>query len=417
MEPSADQLASQLRDRAFFLRHARQAPRSPGSVLLPVFAGSFFVLFGVLPWYLLVRRFTDGSSLPLDPVQVALAVIPAVGLVACLAGLIVPPLRRRARLRGYYQQFLTGGQVWWQADLGVVLDTDKSPTKTVPGLALIFPPSAPTETAWQQAAEVGQLLAQSADSPLATLTPTLRDPAPNWPADGLATDQAGHHFSRLRPGRHVVVLPDKTVLALHPGWGESLDAVSVVNSALAAPAMPPAAETYLIRKSTWLRLLGLGVCLFILGMAATLTLSFARLQGAHPALRFGAPAFAGLIMVVLLFVISSLFGRTRATTAGLHIATLFHRRFIPWSQVRGFAVHTHAMRQDRERTMSSFNYRYQHQVVAVLQDSRAVALAAADAVTDTRHTPPRVTEWLAILEGYRRAGLGQPADATWPGQL
>lgn len=416
MEPSADQLASQLRDRAFFLRHARLAPRTPGSVLVPVFIGAFFVLFGALPWYLLLRRFTDGSSLPLDPVQVALAVIPAIGLVACLAGLIVPPLRRRSRLRGYYRQFLAGGQVWWQADLGVVLDTDKSPSKTVPGLALIFPPAAPPETAWQQAADVGQLLAQSTDSPLDALTPTLQNPAENWPADGLAVDQAGRHFSRLRPGKHVAVLPDQTVLALHPGFGTSIDAVGVVNSTLAAPALPPAAETHLVRKSTWLRVLGLGVCLFILAMALTLALNFARLQDAPPPLRFGVPVFVGLIILVLLAVISSLFGRTRVTTTGLHTATLFRRRFLPWSQVRGFAVQMRSMRRDRNGTGSAPYYRYQHQVVAVMSDSRAVALPAVDEVTDSRRTPEQVTEWLGILEGYRRAGLGQPAAATWPGR-
>ena len=139
MEPNHERLNAELQDRGFFTRHAheRRRPRGQlwiGFVLSALVAGAAWAR--VIPILSAAGHWVSFETPPL----LILSVVSSLIAIGCLLGIVIPAVMQRVRVGRSHAEFQEGGALWWQADLGIIIDSLHYPTKNAETLALLLPP-------------------------------------------------------------------------------------------------------------------------------------------------------------------------------------------------------------------------------------------------------------------------------------
>lgn len=145
-----------------------------------------------------------------------------------------------------------------------------------------------------------------------------------------------------------------------------------------------------------LRVLGVVMCFFGTGVVISFLSFLARL----PVQLIGIPLIMlGLLLGMMAFALSVLFGSTRVDNDGVHIRRVFWRRTLPWQRIRGFAVRL-GTRSGRSMGGFGLDVSHRQQIVAVDDAGRTLSLPGAMWAGSGRS--PEVTEALCRLDGFRR---------------
>lgn len=395
MDPIAQQLTAALRDRAFFLKHTRDG-RS--TTAITVFLLLFMIVWAAATGFLWTQvdlgPGDEGAHVPKPPTLIIASVF-TLFLIGILLALIGSPIRRRARARRRHDQFLNGGEVWWQADLGVIVDEGVGRSRQVEFLALLLPPTVPEEAARQAAVGIGQRIGVSSRTGFETISGTFRDVPGDWLVDGSGVDDVGLRFSRLRPGRYVVLLPDGTVLAIKPSRGLSLDVRDIV---MAQPVGGDFELPRLPRTFRWpwqFMAAGAFVVVFFLAIGRFIWSLEVEMASSFAFARWLTRGVLAVLAFVAFFVVTRLFGSTRVDAQGIHISRVFWRRHLPWRELRGFT----ALIQTSESPGSRSG---QRQIVAVDQSGRTFRLPGLWESSESDHRSKRIADTLAVLDVLRR---------------
>lgn len=395
MDPIAQQLTAALRDRAFFLKHTRDGRgATAATVFLLLFMFVWAAATGFLWTQVDLGPGDDGSPVPMPPTLIIASVF-TLFLIGMLLVLVGTPLRRRARARRRHDQFLNGGEVWWQADLGVIVDEDVGRSTQVPFLALLLPPTFPEEAARQAAVGIGQRIAVSSRTGFETISGALRDVPGDWLVDGSGVDDAGLRFSRLRPGRYVVLLPDGTVLAIRPSRGVCLDVCDIVMAQRVGRdfELPRLPQTF--RWPWQFMAAGAFLVVFFLVIGGFIWSVEEEMASSFAFTRWLTRGFLAVLALVGFFVVTRLFGSTRVDAEGIHISRVFWRRHLPWRELRGFT----AMIQTSESPGSRSG---QRQIVAVDQSGRTFRLPGLWESSESDRRSKLTADTLAVLDVLRR---------------
>ena len=396
MEPNHERLNAELQDRGFFTRHARERRRSRTVLVVLCIVAALLSLFTGGVWMLVVSFFPEGADpRSLGRPLLVLAGVSSLLTIGCLLGIVIPPIVRRIRARHNHAEFQEGGALWWQADLGIIIDSLHYTSKNAETLALLLPAEVPEEEARKAAQVIGQRIAAGQGTAFMTIDESVVHRGRGWPGDGSAVDHLGYWFAPLRPGRYVAVLPDGAVLGI--AQGKALDVSGIVQRHDADRVPPFMGADMEFRMPLMHKVVSVLFCLFASGIIT----SMARAITSFPV--FAVVWFlvlAGLGMSVLVFMLSIAFGRTRIDNDGVHVSRLIWRWSLPWQRVRGFAVrlrrHSHG---GGHRVRSSS---YTQQIVVVEDSGRTRMLLGMGAYGGGRKRSPEVTGMLCRLDALRR---------------
>ena len=371
MDPNAEHLLNQLRDPGFFKGHVGRRRRSRSTVVV----SSVLLLLsasGVVALHLMLR------DLPNDPeakgvgqfnkgVPLLFGML-LLGIVAvvCLLALVLPVIGRQFWRRRDHIAFQEGGELCWQADLGIVIDAVDNKSKQAAMLGLILPLDAPSEAAQQAAEVIGQRIAAARGTSFMTIESTLVQTGRGWPRQGVGVDDLGHRFAPMGPGRYVVVLPDGAALGIDPGPGEPLDVSRIVQGQAAEGQFRYAGGDLTFRQPILIKVVAIACLVFMAGVGYSLWRS---LPSSSLFLQGIAWAMTGFLIPVLVFTLNQLFAKTLVATEGVHMMSPLRRWSLPWNQVRGFGV----MRNGTSggRLGDDVGEGYMYQIVVVDRTGRA----------------------------------------------
>lgn len=411
MDPNADHLLTQLRDPGFFKRHVGRRRRSRTTVV--VSAVLFLLsLSGAVALHLMLRDLPNNSG-PKGNAYFDTGVSLLFGMlllgivsVVCLLVLVVPAIGRLFWRRGDYVAFQEGGELCWQADLGIVIDAVDNESKQVAMLGLILPLDASEDQAQQAAAVIGQRIAAARGTSFMAVESTLVQTGRDWPRHGVGVDDLGHRFAPMGPGRYVAVLPDGAALGIDPGVGEPLDVSGIVQEQGRKPQFRCSGGEMVFRQSVLAKLAVLVCIAFMAFGSHSLWRSFSTSSGVF--FRVISWTIPAALIPLLVYVLNSLFAKTLVATEGIHMMSPLHRWSLPWNQVRGFGV----MRSGTSDRSNESNWGSEHhgnvgylyQIVVVDRSGRARRLSGLEYRSRRRQARPQwVVERLCQLDEFRRA--------------
>ncbi|MDO5084005.1 MAG: hypothetical protein Q4D89_11475 [Arachnia propionica] len=403
MGSNPGELNTQVQDRGFFMRNARDRRRPRGRLVILWIGFVLSSLAAGAMWVPVIQILSaaGGRFSFATPPMLIIAVVSSLTAVGCLLGIVVPAVMQRRRVRRSHAEFMAGGALWWQADLGIIIDSLDYLTKKVETLALILPPEAGQEEAYAAAQVIGQRISTGQGTAFMAIDESVVHRGRGWPADGSAVDHLGYRFAPLRPGRHVAVLPDGAVLGI--ASGQPLDVSEVVRRHDADRIPLSAGSEQVFRTPVWFKALCTMVIFLVTGvlghMAGILLAVDKGFPGFPTALMIWFLIVAGGSLGVVVFLISLLFGETRIGDDGVHISRVFWRRTIPWHQVRGFAVWCRG--QLTRVGESSMHTMLRSRQVVVVEDSGRTRVLPGALVPGGRRAP-EVVEMLCRLDGLRR---------------
>ena len=404
MEPNHERLNAELQDRGFFTRyaHERRRPRGQlwiGFVLSALVAGAAWAR--VIPILSAAGRWVSFETPPL----LILSVVSSLIAIGCLLGIVIPAVMQRVRVGRSHAEFQEGGALWWQADLGIIIDSLHYTSKNAETLALLLPPEVGQEEAHAAAQVIGQRIATGRGTAFMAIDESVVHRGRGWPEDGSAVDHLGYRFAPLRPGRHVMVLPDGAVLGIAQGQGQALDVSEVVQRHDAARIPQFAGSELVFRTPAWFKALYL-VLIFLAAVIVSKMAGILLTMGMGREFPRAPTAFMVLFLIVvggiggvLVFQIGLVFGMTRIDDDGVHISWVFWRRTLPWQRVRGFAVWS--QRLITRIGDSSMNRVLRRRQVVVVEDSGRTRVLPGALVQGGERAPVAV-EMLCRLDEFRR---------------
>ncbi|MDO5067663.1 MAG: hypothetical protein Q4D96_10325 [Propionibacteriaceae bacterium] len=415
MDPNANHLIHQLRDRGFFKRHVGRRRRSHTTVVV----SSVLLLLsasGAAALYLRLRDLPNDPGVKgaqyFDNGMLLLFGMLILGIVAvvCLFVLVGPVIARQFWRRRDYVAFQEGGELCRQADLGIVIDAVDNQSKQAAMLGLILPLDAPREAAQQAAAVVGQRIAAGRGTAFMAIESTLVQTGRGWPERGIGVDDLGNRFAPMGPGGYVAVLPDGAALGIDPGAGQPLDVSRIVQGHAVQQQFRYTGDEMVFRQSLLVKMVAMVCIVFMAGVGYSLWSSFSSSSSLF--FRGIAWAIPGLLIPMLVYTLNQLFAKTLVVTEGIHMMSLLRRWSLPWNQIRGFGVMRHGTSgrtgaSGHDSIGGSRHNRedgYLYQVVVVDRTGRARGLPGLEYRSHFRQArPEKIVQRLCELDAYRRA--------------
>lgn len=365
---------------------------------------------GLLWWQLtLLPQSQQGSSserieqgVPLLFGMVFLGIV----AVMCLFGLVAQAITRRPRRRRDLIASKEGSELFWQADLGIVIDAVDIVDEQAPMLGLILPRDAPKDAAQQAAAVIGQRIAAGRGTAFMTIRNSLVYTGRGWPERGIGIDDLGNRFASMGSGRYVAVLPDGAVLDVDPEQGQPLDVSRIVQEHDVQRQFRGIGSELTFGHSFFNKVMVLGIIAVMVSIGVIMAQGIASSGPSWFQVVFWV--MLGFAAVVVGYAFTQMFGRTHITGQGVAIVTPLRRQLVPWTEVRGFGVlrsrtRDHGSGQDTIGDDSRRD-RYLYRIAVVDRQGYARALPGLGYRKHRRRSRPQwVVDRLCELDAFRRS--------------